>query len=188
MTDFGAFSFQPGTSRVQFPFQFSGRRRPNLYFTFQTPQFSPPRLAVGRWTPELTALLQQRQCKGSRCNNDTVQTTECNEMNTVEKSPVQFNKFSAIKNVQCSLKCSVQCIALHESADVLGYCSKPTLGVTLGLNSGSKIPLARGCRISPMHIMGYFQRLGTFLGMTPHQSTEGFKYFLGMDIFKGNGS
>ena len=79
-------------------------------------------------------------------------------------------------------------IALHELADVLGYCSKPTLGVTLGLNSGSKIPLARGCRISPMHIMGYFQRLGTFLGMTQHQSTKRFKYFLGMDIFEGYGS
>ena len=76
----------------------------------------------------------------------------------------------------------MQCIALHALADVLGYCSKPTLGVTLGLNSGSKIPLARGCRISPMHIMGYFQRLGTFLGMTPHQSTKGFKYLLGMGI------
>ena len=50
-------------------------------------------------------------------------------------------------------------IALHELADVLGYCSKPTSGVTLGLNSSCKIPLGMGCRISAMHIMGNSQRL-----------------------------
>ena len=157
---FGAFSFQGGrlASNSHFSFQEEPVHwtEPNLYFSFQTFQFPPSILAVGRWT------LGHRHPVGAMqhicCSVHWTKSVKTWGYTAMYCWVYWFFR-DGIFTTWVYLIFMVHHIALHELADVLGYCSKPTSGVTLGLNSSCKIPLGMGCRISAMHIMGNSQRL-----------------------------